>query len=146
MEMLSLPFLRPLAPYWHVLIRLAVGAVMAVNGYGKLTGPGAEGFAGMMLEGWPAATFFGWVVIGVELLGGLLLILGALSRISAVLIAFVMFMAMLIAKGFGISAMSTDAGGATVDWLLLAGALAIAFAGPGVFSVDRYLGIEDAEG
>ncbi len=64
------------------LLRLTVGVIFVVHGWGKLTDVSAtaEQFAGM---GIPAADALVWLAIAGEFLGGLGLIVGALTPIAA---------------------------------------------------------------
>jgi putative oxidoreductase len=146
MSLLGLSFLRPLAPAAPVIARLLVGTVMAVHGWQKLTEMTPAGFGEGMLGmlGVPAPVLFGWIVTLIELVGGIALILGALTRVSALLNAGVLLGALLLVKvDIGLIApMGAEMPGAELEFGLLAGLLAVALLGPGKPSVDHALGIE----
>jgi uncharacterized membrane protein YphA (DoxX/SURF4 family) len=77
-------------------------------------------------------------------LGGGLLIVGALTRVSALLNAGVLLGALLLVKlDIGLIApMGAPMPGAELEFGLLAGLLAVALLGPGKPSVDHALGLE----
>jgi putative oxidoreductase len=146
MSLLGLSFLRPLAPAAPLIARLLVGTVMAVHGWQKLTEMTPAGFGEGMLGmlGVPAPVPFGWIVTLIELVGGIALILGALTRVAALLNAGVLVGALLLVKvDIGLIApMGAEMPGAELEFGLLAGLLAVALLGPGKPSVDHALGIE----
>ncbi len=78
----------------------------------------------------------GCAVTFIEIIGGILLIVGFFSRLAALLLTIDLVVAILLVKvnvGFisGSSGMSAE-----LDLALLAGFLVILFAGPGRLSVD----------
>lgn len=146
MNALSLPFLHRLTPYAPVVIRVVVGVVMVAHGWQKLTDMGPAMFGSGMLEpnGIPAPTLVGWLVTWVELLGGIMLIVGLATRIAAGLISIVLLGAIVLVKvDLGLIAeMGAMLPGAELDLALLAGAFALMMMGPGRPSLDHALGIE----
>ena len=86
----------------------------------------------------------GFVVTFVELVGGILLIVGLLSRLGALLLTINLTVAILLVKvNVGLIAPSDAPGvGAELDLALTAGFLVILLAGPGKLSLDYALGIE----
>jgi putative oxidoreductase len=146
MSLLGLAPLRRLAPAAPVIARLLVGTVMAVHGWQKLTEMTPAGFGEGMLGmlGVPAPVLFGWIVTLIELVGGLALIVGALTRIAALLNAGVLVGALLLVKvDIGLIApMGADMPGAELEFGLLAGLLVVALLGPGRPSVDHAIGME----
>lgn len=146
MSLLGLAPLRRLAPAAPVIARLLVGTVMAVHGWQKLTEMTPAGFGEGMLGmlGVPAPVLFGWIVTLVELVGGLALIVGALTRIAALLNIGVLVGALLLVKiDIGLIApVGADMPGAELEFGLLAGLLVVALLGPGKPSVDHAIGIE----
>jgi putative oxidoreductase len=103
------------------------------HGWAKLNGPlgTPEGF-NIDSWGWPYPVAWAWIVVLVETFGGLLIIVGLFTRISAALIACVMVAAILqvrLASGF--------IGGFELDFTLLMVALALVITGAGRLSVDR---------
>lgn len=86
-----------LSTYAPLLLRIALGVVFLVHGFGKLTDiQSTIGFFGKI--GIPLSGFFTWVVALVEFLGGILVLTGLYTRIAAGLIAVVMIVAMLTVK------------------------------------------------
>ena len=84
-----------------------------------------------------------YVVMFVELVGGALLIVGLLSRLSALLLTIDLVVAILLVKlNVGLIAPQGSGGGAELDLALIAGFLVILLAGPGRFSLDYALGID----
>jgi putative oxidoreductase len=146
MSLLGLRPLRRAAPAAPVIARLLVGTVMAVHGWQKLTEMTPAGFGEGMLGmlGVPAPVLFGWIVTLIELVGGIALILGALTRVAALLNAGVLVGALLLVKvDIGLIApMGAEMPGAELELGLLAGLLAVALLGPGRPSVDHALRIE----
>jgi putative oxidoreductase len=87
----------------------------------------------------------GYVVTLVELVGGILLIVGLFSRLAALLLTIDLVVAILLVKvNVGLIAPPQQGAGAELDLALIAGFLVILFAGPGSLSLDRTLGIEEA--
>lgn len=142
MDLLKLKFLRPAAPYAPLILRIAVGIIMMRHGWQKWSG-GAEGVAGFFGKlGMPVsmAPALAWVVIVVELIGGLCLLLGILSRLWALLFAVVMVVAIIMArmpesKGF--------LDGYELEFLLFGAALTIALMGGGKPAVGPMIGVAD---
>lgn len=124
--------------------RLALGIIFVVSGVGKVfaTGPKATGigtFAGMLAQlGIPLSTVAAWSVGVLELVGGILLLIGLLARIVAALLAVNMAVATVLVhlpNGFVVSD-----GGYEYTLVLMLSALGLALSGPGVISVKRALG------
>lgn len=121
-----------------LLLRLVVGGVMVAHGAQKLFDQGLEatvgGFAGM---GVPLPEVLAPFVIGVELLGGVLIVLGAALPIVGVLVAVDMLVAALLVHApFGVFA---GDGGWELVAALGAGALALAVVGGGRLGIDGAL-------
>ena len=136
MNLLSIPFLRRLAPLGPLFLRLCVGFVMAAHGWSKYSG-GVENVAGFFgTLGIPQAPIMAWVVTVVELVGGVCIMFGLLTRFWALLFAGVMVTVILVAKGIAVPSEYE------FELALLGGALALAFGGPGGAALDRMLGIE----
>jgi putative oxidoreductase len=146
MSLLGLAPLRRLAPAAPVVARVLVGSVMAAHGWEKLTDMTPAGFGEGMLAGLgvPVPVLFGWIVTLIELLGGVALIVGALTRVAALLNAGVLTGALLLVKvDIGMLApMGAEMPGAELEFGLLAGLLVVAALGPGKPSVDHAIGIE----
>lgn len=145
MQALALPQLRAFSGWSPLILRLAVGIVMAVHGWQKFSS-GSDGWlGGGMLTGlgFPAPVAFAWLVMLVELVGGIFLILGLFSRLSGILITIVLLVAIITVKSkIGLIAGQGGGAGAELDLALAASALAVALLGPGGLSLDRMLGID----
>ena len=131
-------------PTWFTLpIRLALGAVMIAHGaqkvLGSFNGPGLETFiAGDTPFGFmrPAWFWLGAAALS-ELVGGLLVALGLLTRVAAFFIACTMLTAVV---GFHLSGGFFAANsGYEYPLSLLAMALGLLVSGGGHASVDRVL-------
>ncbi len=82
MRKLSLPFLDHLQGLAPLVLRLGVGLVFAVHGFSKLT-TGPVKFSSMLTGlGVGAPLVFAWLVTIAELVGGLLIIVGLLTRLA----------------------------------------------------------------
>jgi len=129
---------RLTARYGLAILRVVLGIAMLVHGWSKLSGgvDNVAGFFGGVL-GIPAPGLMAWVVTIVELVGGILLVVGFLSQIAGILIALDMLGVILFAfllRG----APFIENGGITweKEAVFGAAALCIALAGPGAWSVD----------
>ena len=144
MRTLSLSPLSRLASLAPLAVRIIVGIIMFAHGLQKLTEVVPGNFGGQVLAGLgvPLPVFMGYVVTLVELVGGLLLIVGFLSRLAALLLTIDLVIAILLVK-VNVGFISGSSGtGAELDLALIAGFLVILFAGPGRLSVDHALGLE----
>ncbi|GAA2175387.1 hypothetical protein GCM10009846_25080 [Agrococcus versicolor] len=122
-----------------LVLRLVVGGVMVAHGAQKLFAQGIDatvaGFAGM---GVPMPEIAAPFVIGVELVGGALIVLGAALPIVGLLVAIDMAVALaLVHAPFGVFVAE---GGWELVAALGAGALALAVVGGGRIGVDGLLG------
>ena len=128
---------RLTARYGLAILRIVLGIAMLVHGWSKLSGGvgGVAGFFGTL--GIPAPGLMAWVVTIVELVGGILLIVGFLTQIAGILIALDMLGAILFA--FLLRGAPFIENGA-ITWekeaVFGAAALCLALAGPGAWSVD----------
>ncbi len=144
MRTLSLSPLSRLASLAPLAVRLIAGIIVFAHGLQKLTEVGPGNFGGQVLAGLgvPLPVFMGYVVTLVELVGGILLIVGFLSRLAALLLTIDLVIAILLVK-VNVGFISGSSGtGAELDLALIAGFLVILFAGPGRLSVDHALGLE----
>ena len=116
--------------------RIVVGYVFLWTGWGKLTHLPlvTENFAGW---GIPMPELLAPVVSGVEFFGGIFLLLGLLTRISAGALGVVMIVAVRAAQWDQIDSLETFLGFEEIMYLAIFMWLAIA--GPGAVSVDRLL-------
>ena len=143
MRMLALSYGR-FAGVAPVIVRVIVGVIMAAHGWQKLAG-GPANFGQMLGQmGVPLPTLTAWVVTLVELVGGVLLIVGLLSRLAALLLTIDLVVAILLVKvNVGLIAPTEQVPGAELDLALIAGFLVILLMGPGSLSLDRVLGLEE---
>lgn len=127
-----------------LIIRIIIGLGLAAHGAQKLFGWfGGYGIAGTggFFEGIgfkPGRLFALAAGLG-EVGGGLLTFLGlggALGPVIVVLVMLVAIGAVHLGKGF-----FTDKGGFELPALYIVGALAVAFAGGGAFTLDRLFGV-----
>ena len=120
------------------VLRVILGFLFAAHGWQKFnewTLAGTQAAFAQM--GVPAAQISAPLVAGLELAGGIALILGVLTRIVAALLALNMLGALfLVHAPAGVFA---DKGGYELVLLLAAAALALALTGAGRVSVDRAL-------
>ena len=132
-------------------IRGVVGPVMAYHGYQKLDRPGGAGaFADAVSQlevfgmGFPRLT--GYLVVATELVGGLCILAGFLTRIWSALLALQMLMIPFVVKSqLGLIAPQGSGGtGFEIDLLIAACALALFLMGPGALALDSVLGVEGA--
>lgn len=147
MRALGLPPLHRLADLAPLALRLGLGIVFVVHGLSKLDGGPATGFGGMLTGlGVAAPALLAWLVTIAELVGGVLLLVGLLTRLATLPLIATMIGAILLVKAdLGvIAAPEAPMPGAELDIALLAGLVALLLIGPGRLSVDRMLGIEPA--
>jgi putative oxidoreductase len=123
-------------PYTWTLFRVVVGVVMSAHGWMKLTSFDAtvESF-GQIGFGTPEAMV--WLAIAGELLGGIGLILGAVTRVAALGVVSVMIVAIAtVHAGHGLMAANN---GFEYPLVLLVAALAFVARGSGPFGVDAWV-------
>ena len=120
------------------VLRIVVGMVFLVHGLQKLLVMGFGGVAGFFGSlGVPAPGLFAVLVTLVEVLGGLALIVGLLTRLAAILLALDMLVAILtvhLPNGFFV-----NNGGYEFPLVLLASCVALAVAGAGEGALDGVL-------
>jgi putative oxidoreductase len=129
-----------------LLLRIAVGAIMAAHGAQKLFGwwggGGMSGTAGMCSSLLYRAPFLmACGLAAAEFGGGLSLATGFLTPLGALAVTVVMLNAIYVIhwpKGF-----FNGNGGYEFNLLIAASAVALAAIGPGRFSIDHALGWDD---
>lgn len=145
MRALGLTAIGRLAPLAPLLLRLGLGVIFVAHGGQKITQMGPANFGVSTLTGFgiPFPGVIGWLVALAELGGGLLLILGLLTRLATLPPIGVMIGALVLVKWqLGLIAPEGAGAGAELDSALLTGLLALLIVGPGPVSLDRILGIE----
>lgn len=130
---------RPAAP---LVLRVVLGGLFVWHGIDKFD-------AGIsmiedMFRSWgvPAAGLTAPLTAIIEIVAGAALILGVMTRLSAMLLGLVMVGAIIYVKAdLGIIS-SQPMPGAELDLAMLAGLVALIVTGPGAASVDERVGIE----
>lgn len=132
-----------------LVLRIAVGVVIAMHGFMKLgwvgkggSPAGTAGFFGSYL-GLRPGMFWAWVAIFAEGLGGVLVALGLFGPFPAAAVAADLVVVTIVAhvpKGFW-----AGNGGWEFPAPLAAGAFAIALIGNGRYSLDAVLGLTYSE-
>ena len=129
--------------YGLLILRLAVGGIMAAHGaqkmFGWWGGPGLAGTAGMCSNlGYRRPLLMGVGLAVAELGGGLALATGFLTPLGALAVLVVMLTAVYLVhrpKGF-----FNTAGGYEFNLLIAAVAVGLVATGPGRLSIDRAIG------
>src|SRR5262249_55790340 len=91
-------FLRTNAPAATVVIRAAVGVIFLSEGVQRFLDPAAQGAGRFARIGIPAPGIMGPFVASVEVLGGLLLLVGLCTRIAAIPLLISMTVAIVSTK------------------------------------------------
>lgn len=140
----------PLKAWWALALRAIVGYGFIAHGFAKLT-RGASVFASILHAlGVPAPDFMSWATIGIEILGGLSVLVGAFVWLTSLPMAAVLVVAAVtVHLPYGFSSIKllavTTAGaefgppGYEVDLLYLACLAALVLGGSGPLSVDGLL-------
>ncbi len=112
-------------------LRSAIGVIFIVQGSGKFD----PGFAGFLANiGLPVELQI--PIALAETIGGILLIIGVLSRISSSILSIIMLGAIFHVKG---ASNLTGEGGYAIDLMILSGVLLIIVAGPGRISLAHII-------
>ena len=125
----------------YALVRVIVGYIIFMHGWGKLTGAGLAGISGYMAkQGLEPGMFFAGAAIFLETIGAIGVAVGLATRFFAAALAIEMAIAFVLVhlpKGFA-------AGQGGFEYVLLLGIVlfAIAIRGGGPYSVDAKLGKE----
>lgn len=129
--------MSPWSDYGPLVLRLATGTIFALHGLQKLQGglAGTTGFVSSL--GFPMPEVFAVLLIAAELIGGIFLIVGLLTRVSAKVLALVSLIALVLVhlpNGFFLAT-----GGYEFILLLLAASVSLMFTGGGKWSLDRVM-------
>ncbi len=121
-----------LQPYSPTILRIVLGLLFLIPGIGKLTGiAGVAGFFGSL--GIPAATAAAWIVGIIEVLGGLLLLLGWKTE----WVVWPLFAVLLVATVLvALPSFATNPSGAIFHVLGLAVLVSLYATGPGKWAVS----------
>jgi len=138
------------ANWYAIPLRLIVGYGFVEHGYAKLV-RGPEHFAAILhAMAMPFPDLLSSATVAVEIIGGLMILAGALVPLASVPMIVVLLVAIVtvhLPNGFSsIKLLSYDAKGAhfgqpgyETDLLYLAGLVALSIAGTGPLSLDQYL-------
>lgn len=142
------------APAATILIRVMVGAVFLSEGIQKFVDPAARGAGRFVKIGLPFPEVLGPFVGGVEIVCGMLLLVGLLTRLAAAPLIIDMLVAIVSTKipillghgflGFSLKSLSSYgffsmAHEARTDFAMLLGSLFLLIVGPGPWALDRRL-------
>jgi putative oxidoreductase len=141
----------PVPQDWFAIpLRLIVGYGFLEHGYAKLA-HGPDVFIGILhAMGMPFAFFLGWATIVIEVVGGLLILLGAfvpLASLPMIVVLLVAIFTVHLPNGFSsIKLIAYDGSGAhfgqpgyETDLLYVAALLALCFGSAGPLSLDGYV-------
>ncbi len=121
-------------PFASLLLRLTLGAALAFHGYQKVVPHGALVHFEQYVHSLGMPAWMGMVSAFTELCGGILLILGLLTRFAAFMVAGNMMVAVVkVTLPHGYAA-------AEYPLALLAIAIALVFYGAGALALDKRIG------
>jgi uncharacterized membrane protein YphA (DoxX/SURF4 family) len=126
--------------YAFLLIRLMVGAVFLSEGIQKFLFPDQLGIGRFIKIGLPYPEFFGYFVPSFEIVCGVLVLIGLLTRLASIPLIIIMLVAIISTK---ISVLLINgfwemAHAARTDWSMLIGSVILLLYGAGKFSADYY--------
>lgn len=126
--------------YVLLLIRIMVGTVFFSEGIQKFLYPAQLGVGRFIKIGLPAPEFFGYFVPVIEIVCGLFILIGLLTRYAAVPLIIIMIVAIISTKipiliNDGFWKMAHDS---RTDWAMLIGSLIIMLADKGKLSLIKY--------
>lgn len=123
------------------ILRVVLGVIFIAHGYPKIAA-GAAGTGEFFAQlGIPLAGFFAWVVTLLEVFGGVALVIGFLVTPISLLLAFHMLVGIILVHApNGFYVIGPGQGGIEFNLVLIAGLLALVFAGPGMAALDSRTG------
>jgi len=143
--------LKNVSQWPQVPVRLGVGVCLMYDGYRFTLAPGGHAnFVHMLTTvGLPAPELSAWAVGLLELLGGLALVVGAFVTLAAFLTGFEILVRLsvifLMGKGFPQPLSGQPPlPNYEMNLMYLACLVVLIIAGPGKFSVERYLKLRQA--
>lgn len=134
-------FYASVAELWYPMIRIAIGCILFMHGWGKVTGPGVAGITGYFTKvGLSPPEAFAIAAMFLETVGAACVALGLFTRFFAAAIAIelgIAFLEVHLPKGFAV-------GQGGFEYVLFLGIVmfAIALKGGGRYSVDHAIGKE----
>ncbi|MGW0762421.1 DoxX family protein [Streptomyces sp. NPDC002814] len=122
-----------------LLLRLAVGAVFIAHGWGDASQEGGAGanVANYRDAGIPLPELSAWFGAYMQLIGGIVVLFGALTRLIGAGFAVVMAGALVFVHRGEPLVIGQDGSGSGFAFIMLAASLALLGTGGGRFSVDR---------
>ncbi|WP_202928120.1 DoxX family protein [Cyclobacterium salsum] len=134
-------FLSPTNEKSTLLIRMMVGAVFFSEGWQKFLFPALRGAGRFERIGLPNPEFLGYFVGGMEILCGLFILVGLLTRLAAIPTLIIMIVAIASTK----TQVYAEEGfwpmmhGSRTDWAMLLGSLFLILKGSGRWALDQVL-------
>lgn len=124
-------------------IRLVMGPMLALHGYRKIEG-GVEKFVGTVDRlGFPLPELLARGTILIELVGGICITVGLLTRLWGGLLTLQMLLIVVKVKwDVGVLGPPGQGGGYELDLMYAAAGAALLIAGPGLVALDHFLGLE----
>jgi putative oxidoreductase len=131
-------FYASVSDLWYPMIRIAIGAILFVHGWGKLNAGAADVIGQFAKNGFVPATAFAYGAIFLETVGAVCIMLGLFTRFFAIILTIglgIVFVIVHLPNGFEVR----DNG---FEYVLLEGIVtfAIALHGGGPYSLDRIIG------
>ncbi|TVQ77535.1 MAG: DoxX family protein [Flavobacteriales bacterium] len=122
-----------------IIIRFIVGAVFLSEGIQKFLFPAVRGAGRFEKIGLPSPEFLGSFVGGFEILCGILILVGFLTRLASIPIITIMLVAFATTKTEVLSNQGfwEMMHGSRTDWAMLLGAVFLLIRGGGNWSVDK---------
>ncbi len=119
--------------YGHTLIRVTVGLLFIIMGFGKLTNP--SGIVGMLGGlGFPIPIFFGWSLLLSELIFGALILIGYKVRYTAWPLAIILVVAVVTVS---IPSEGISSATAFFHYISIAALISLAWTGPGEWAISK---------
>jgi putative oxidoreductase len=134
-----------LGPVVPIVLRVVLGLTMFWHGYKKFDAGLDQTKQFFDFLSIPLPGFFAVVVAVLELVGGLMIVVGLLTRFIAALFIVELLVAVLRFKygeDIGFIGVGPAGAGAELDWALIVGFFVLAVQGPGTMSVDHRLGLD----
>ena len=131
-----------LGDFGLLALRVTFGTYIALHGWDKVYSNGHFGLPEQMVSGvasmgFPAPTLFAWMAALTEFLGGILLVIGLLTRPAALALTFNMCVAAFVAHGKDPWYAPMNPPSKEMALLYLAPFFALLLTGAGRFSIDR---------
>nr|WP_315167703.1 DoxX family protein [uncultured Flavobacterium sp.] len=124
-----------------IIIRLIVGAVFFSEGVQKFLFPAIRGAGRFEKIGFPSPDFLGSFVGFFEILCGILLLVGLLTRLASIPLIIIMLVAFTTTKA---EVLANDGfwellHGSRTDWAMLLGSVFLLIKGAGHWSIDKII-------